>query len=32
MPPQQVQHLLDFGNGLGRFGAHSISSKALRLM
>jgi phosphoglycerate dehydrogenase-like enzyme len=32
MPPQQVQHLLDFGDGLGRFGAHFLSSNALSLM
>jgi hypothetical protein len=27
MPPQQAQHLLDFGNGLLDFRTHALSSK-----
>jgi hypothetical protein len=29
MPPQQVQHLLDFGDGFFGFSAHAIGSLRL---
>jgi hypothetical protein len=32
MPPQQVQHLLDFGDGFFGFGAHGDPAFRLRPM